>query len=298
MDDVISFIMRQMKGTAIINRGLRGGVGLGPELSAKIKPCFLTPSRMDVYQSRVYRPGDELKHVDWRSYARTDKLHVTESLTEEKIAFYIFVDQEVLDTQLLEGHEFEYIKLVLYLCFIAFSKGGKVFLFSIKKQNGNLMVGRAASGANLGKFLQPMVDFFKSAKDKPSSIPFSSLFSRIAENRPYLFFIGLFFHRQFLPTIREAGKRWMTSVFFPEGIRYSRDEELLFKTESSADVETFFCSSDAQRLLFIETFRYFREVSKDLQRAGIPVGVVPYWKRSYDALVGFFEQYKKRFSNN
>ena len=298
MDDFISYLMKQMEGKVIIDKRLRGGVGLGPELTSQIRTCFLTPSKVEVYQSRAYRPGDELRHIDWKSYARTDKLHVTESLTEEKAAFYVFFDEEVLESPLVGENDFEFVKLALFLCFVAFSKGGKVILFGVRKQEDGLVVGKMASGSNFGQFLPSLVEFFKLDKPKPGSIPVSNFFSRITEHKPFLFFIGLFFHKDFLPLIFGARKRWVTSAFFPRAAALQAGADFVVRGDDGSEGNSIFCSEYAKRLLLVETFRYFQELSGNLQRAGIPFGVLLNWKTSYEVLVGFFEQYGKYFSNN
>lgn len=41
---------------------------------------------------RNYQPGDELKHLDWRLYARTDRLYVKKFEEETNVRFYLLMD--------------------------------------------------------------------------------------------------------------------------------------------------------------------------------------------------------------
>ena len=61
---------------AMPRRALTGRIGdrLGRGLGASI----------EFEEHRAYRPGDDLRHVDWRAYARTDRLDV--KLFREEVA--------------------------------------------------------------------------------------------------------------------------------------------------------------------------------------------------------------------
>ena len=41
---------------------------------------------------RDYEPGDDLRHLDWRLFARTDRLYVKKYLQETNARFYIICD--------------------------------------------------------------------------------------------------------------------------------------------------------------------------------------------------------------
>ncbi|MBM3882783.1 MAG: DUF58 domain-containing protein [Verrucomicrobia bacterium] len=41
---------------------------------------------------RDYQPGDDLRHLDWRLFARTDRLHVKRYLQETNVRFYLVCD--------------------------------------------------------------------------------------------------------------------------------------------------------------------------------------------------------------
>ncbi len=41
---------------------------------------------------REYEPGDDLRHVDWRVYARSDRLYVKQYMQETNVRFYVLLD--------------------------------------------------------------------------------------------------------------------------------------------------------------------------------------------------------------
>jgi uncharacterized protein (DUF58 family) len=41
---------------------------------------------------RNYQPGDDLRHIDWRLFARSDRLHIKRYMQETNVRFYIICD--------------------------------------------------------------------------------------------------------------------------------------------------------------------------------------------------------------
>ncbi|MBI2925358.1 MAG: DUF58 domain-containing protein [Verrucomicrobia bacterium] len=41
---------------------------------------------------RDYQPGDDLRHLDWRLFARTDRLHIKRYMLETNVRFYVICD--------------------------------------------------------------------------------------------------------------------------------------------------------------------------------------------------------------
>ncbi|MDD3276472.1 MAG: DUF58 domain-containing protein [Kiritimatiellales bacterium] len=50
-------------------------------------------SSVEFREYRDYQPGDELKRIDWKAYARTDRLHVRLMEDETNVTVYLLVDQ-------------------------------------------------------------------------------------------------------------------------------------------------------------------------------------------------------------
>lgn len=50
-------------------------------------------SSVEFREYRDYQPGDELKRIDWKTYARTDRLHVRLMEDETNVCVYLLVDQ-------------------------------------------------------------------------------------------------------------------------------------------------------------------------------------------------------------
>ena len=49
-------------------------------------------SSVEFAQHREYVPGDDLRHVDWRAYARTERYTVKEYQQETNFVAYMLVD--------------------------------------------------------------------------------------------------------------------------------------------------------------------------------------------------------------
>lgn len=84
---------------------------LRPEVTDRIKRLELTARRVvegflagmhrspyfgqsvEFRQHRQYAPGDEIRHVDWKVYARQDKLHIKQYEAETNLRLHLLVDR-------------------------------------------------------------------------------------------------------------------------------------------------------------------------------------------------------------
>src|SRR5258705_12011262 len=41
---------------------------------------------------RTYQPGDDLRHLDWRLFARSDRLCIQRYMQETNVPFYVVID--------------------------------------------------------------------------------------------------------------------------------------------------------------------------------------------------------------
>ena len=51
-----------------------------------------TGSSLDFSDFREYHPGDDLRHIDWNVYARTDKPYIKQFLDEQEMRIHILLD--------------------------------------------------------------------------------------------------------------------------------------------------------------------------------------------------------------
>jgi len=47
--------------------------------------------------TRRYQPGDDLRHLDWRLYARSDRLCIKQHMQETNVRFYIVCEHQRFD---------------------------------------------------------------------------------------------------------------------------------------------------------------------------------------------------------
>lgn len=101
-----------------VHRSQRAGVGL------------------EFNQFRSYQPGDDLRQVDWKLYARSDRFFIRESQAETSIAVRI-----VLDATASMREHFDYARfLAASLALLAHRQGDAVGLFAVT--DGDLRVVR------------------------------------------------------------------------------------------------------------------------------------------------------------
>lgn len=71
---------------SIVSRSGRLGHHKGTHRSRK------TGSSLDFSDFREYHPGDDLRHIDWNVYARTDKPYIKQYLDEQEMRIHILLD--------------------------------------------------------------------------------------------------------------------------------------------------------------------------------------------------------------
>ncbi|MDX2192801.1 MAG: DUF58 domain-containing protein [Gemmatimonadales bacterium] len=85
---------------------------------------------MEFAQYRSYQPGDDLRRVDWRMYARSDRLHVREAETERSFTVRLLLDASASMAHQEDGlSKFDYARfLVASLALLARRQGDAVAL--------------------------------------------------------------------------------------------------------------------------------------------------------------------------
>ena len=79
-------LMKRLGALSIVSRAGRLGHHKGTHRSRK------TGSSLDFSDFREYHPGDDLRHIDWNVYARTDKPFIKQFLDEQEMRIHILLD--------------------------------------------------------------------------------------------------------------------------------------------------------------------------------------------------------------
>lgn len=103
------------------------GVTVEGELSGKHKSKLIGKS-LEFVQYREYSPGDDIKFIDWKVYARRDRFFVKQFQQETNLTGYIFLDCSMSMYYPVTGMtKYEYGSyLVSYLSYILLNQGDSV----------------------------------------------------------------------------------------------------------------------------------------------------------------------------
>ncbi|KXH79830.1 DUF58 domain-containing protein [Sporosarcina sp. HYO08] len=79
-------LAKRLSSFAIVSKSKRLGAHKGTHRSRK------TGSSLDFSDFREYHPGDDLRHIDWNVYARTEKPYIKQFLDEQEMRIHIVLD--------------------------------------------------------------------------------------------------------------------------------------------------------------------------------------------------------------
>ncbi|MGN7388208.1 DUF58 domain-containing protein [Sporosarcina sp. SAFN-015] len=79
-------LSKRLGGLSIISRARKLGHHKGMHRSSK------TGTSLDFSDFREYHPGDDLRHIDWNVFARTDKPFIKQFLDEQEMRVHILLD--------------------------------------------------------------------------------------------------------------------------------------------------------------------------------------------------------------
>jgi uncharacterized protein (DUF58 family) len=91
-------IRRRLRDLRLVARRARGDQGIGLHASRS------RGTGLEFAQYRSYEPGDELRLIDWKLYARSDKFFVREAERESPVAIWILIDLSASMGQADEGN--------------------------------------------------------------------------------------------------------------------------------------------------------------------------------------------------
>ncbi|MDO7835364.1 DUF58 domain-containing protein [Sphingobium sp. HBC34] len=79
-------VRSRLRGLRLVTRRAVGAHGLG------LHQSHSRGAGLEFAQYRAYEPGDELRQIDWKLYARSDKFFVREAERESPVAVWIVID--------------------------------------------------------------------------------------------------------------------------------------------------------------------------------------------------------------
>ncbi|MBC7792942.1 MAG: DUF58 domain-containing protein [Clostridia bacterium] len=83
-------------------------------------------SSIEFSEHKLYTPGDEIRHIDWRAYAKTDRYHVKQFEDETNISLELLIDSSASMAFAAEDRKpkLEYARtLGAALCYLALRQG-------------------------------------------------------------------------------------------------------------------------------------------------------------------------------
>jgi uncharacterized protein (DUF58 family) len=123
--------LASLKNLALLARTVVDGFMMGVQKSVQ------KGAGMEFNQYRSYQPGDDLRQLDWKLFARSDRYYIREAETENSITVRF-----VLDASASMNHEDNGISKVQYarwlaaaLAYLAHRQGDAVGLFALRKGN-------------------------------------------------------------------------------------------------------------------------------------------------------------------
>ncbi|MCG2617970.1 DUF58 domain-containing protein [Terrimonas sp. NA20] len=125
---------------------------------------------MEFSQYRTYMPGDDLRWLDWKMFARSDRYYIRESETETNISLRLLVDTSAsMDHRDGNYSKMEYARyLAASLAYLANMQGDSVGLYTLKEggifslaarqgfQNLNRLCHELEQAGPKGKFTHPV----------------------------------------------------------------------------------------------------------------------------------------------
>ncbi|WP_411849423.1 DUF58 domain-containing protein [Stenotrophomonas sp. LGBM10] len=91
-------VRSRLKALRLLPRRARGTHGIGQHASRS------RGAGLEFAQYRAYEPGDELRQIDWKLYARSDRFFVRESERESPVTVWVLVDTSASAAQADRAH--------------------------------------------------------------------------------------------------------------------------------------------------------------------------------------------------
>lgn len=126
-------------------------------------------SSIEFSEHKLYTPGDEIKHIDWRAYAKTDRYHVKQFEDETNITLELLIDSSASMGYAGEGRasKLDYAReLGAALCYLALRQGDASGLVTFATTIRDQLPARATSA----HFIEVMSRLVKLAPSGTTSL--------------------------------------------------------------------------------------------------------------------------------
>ncbi len=142
--------LRKLTRLALVAHQVRAGMMKGDRRSSK------RGTSIEFADYRDYRPGDDLRRVDWNAYARLDRPYLKLFEEEEDLAVHILVDcSESMDWGETEGNKFLYTqRIAAALGAIALTAGDQLTLTCLRSGGLSQSFGPKRGRTNLLNLFQ------------------------------------------------------------------------------------------------------------------------------------------------
>jgi uncharacterized protein (DUF58 family) len=229
-------------------------------------------SSIEFSEHQLYTPGDDIRHIDWRAYGKTDRYHVKQYEDETNLRLELVIDHSGSMRFGTTKSKLEYARtLAAALSYLALRQGDSVGMFTFSEHSTDKLPARATS-THLIEVLTRLTAL--KAAGKASIAQNLDRFAQSSRRRSVVVILSDLFDPDpdLLPAIlRIAARKHDVAVF-----HLLDNVEVNFSYENPA---TFECLEDARRLFvhprvmkhaFVSEMQKFLEnTSRTLNSAGI-----------------------------
>lgn len=162
-------VRARLKGLVLVSQRAMGGHGLGLHASRS------RGAGLEFAQYRAYERGDELRQIDWKLYARSDKFFVREAERESPLTAWMLIDGSASMTQRLGAAK----ALAACLAELAIAGGDRFGMMALS-ENGLALV-PPGTGARQRDRLLLALHAFDTAGGFPADATLAPLWERIGQ---------------------------------------------------------------------------------------------------------------------
>jgi uncharacterized protein (DUF58 family) len=228
----------------------------------------------DFAEHRAYAPGDEIKNIDWKVYARADRFYVRQYQSENRLAIYLVLDASgsMGFHSSAQASKYDHAcRLAMTLAYLAIAQGDAVGLLTFNNGPVSFLPPRATQS-------QLEIVDAALAKTEPQGLTdFASAFDEAAalvKKRSLIIFISdLLGDPEEVSRVIKAFKlhrHEMAVLQVLDGDEQKFPYEGLTLFKSMEDGSTLFCDAGALRKSYAEQFqRSLKLYEASFHRAGI-----------------------------
>ncbi len=276
--------LRSVTGLELLARTVLAGIFVGGNRSQK------SGAGLEFNQYRSYQPGDDIRLLDWKMYARSDRYYIKEAELESNITTRILLDTSAsMAHQDGQINKLDYARgLAACLAYLAFSQGDAIGLYAINDAKISQVMPRQDK-SQLGKILYDLVKVEPKGKfpQKNSENPL-----QIGRGKELIIFISDLYQadEEIMKVIKRlSGRRHETIVFHIMGgneMNFSYDGIVTFQDLESGEKVKINTAlpRDAYQALLNE---YLDAIKKELLQMNVSYNLFEMHHTYHDALRNF-----------